>query len=73
MKNDKKRILKNIKERSEMDHLIQKYMVEEKTPPATNLKYTLILELINKESSYINLINYVYDIQHHNQKINPPP
>ena len=58
----------DIKNKIQLDLLINEYMTPEHTPAATDLKKQLIKDLINKQISYIDIINYYYDIKQLNNK-----
>ena len=55
-----------IKEKINMEILIKQHMKHETTAAATAVKYLLIMDLINKETKYIDIINYYYDIKNKN-------
>ena len=52
----------NIKNKVEMELLINEFITAEGTPEATDLKKELILTLINNKMTYVNVISYYYDI-----------
>lgn len=60
--------INEIKERSEMERLIKKYMTMEKTREATTKKLQIICMLLNYQISDIDVISIYYQIIDLNNK-----
>jgi len=58
----------NTKNKIIFELTLKEIITNEKTTAATDLKYNLILDLINKQIDYIGVINYYYDIINLNQQ-----